>query len=421
MTQRIFNVMLFSSHTKFVVWGFTLSRAYRLFFLLFEQSFIANPFQREGFFWLVSHFSYLTGKRSIQMELVKDLLAAISGVLNGLPQGLLAMTFGFASVPTAIAFIIGAFGNTITSNVAVISFQAETITVAGTMGRNIKERLSMIFYGALIMLVIGLFGLMETIITWIGPIITNGMMAGVGIMLSKVAWDMSRNDRIVGISSLVSALIVYMATQDLVYTITISVILSSVIYYFTGKDKGGVTENIKEDKFKLQKLPLTPMVIRGALAMACLNVGANIAFGKINADIADSAVNVDTITIISSIADMASALFGGGPVEVVISATASAPHAVLAGVIMMVIMAIILFLKLLPKIGKYVPSASIVGFLFVLGAIVTLPGSAEAALMGDASSNLVGAMTMVVTAIADPFLGMLAGIIMQFLLSIFGI
>ena len=355
------------------------------------------------------------------MELVKDLLAAISGVLNGLPQGLLAMTFGFASVPTAIAFIIGAFGNTITSNVAVISFQAETITVAGTMGRNIKERLSMIFYGALIMLVIGLFGLMETIITWIGPIITNGMMAGVGIMLSKVAWDMSKNDRIVGISSLVSALIVYMATQDLVYTITISVILSSVIYYFTGKDKGGVTENIKEDKFKLQKLPLTPMVIRGALAMACLNVGANIAFGKINADIADSAVNVDTITIISSIADMASALFGGGPVEVVISATASAPHAVLAGVIMMVIMAIILFLKLLPKIGKYVPSASIVGFLFVLGAIVTLPGSAEAALTGDASSNLVGAMTMVVTAIADPFLGMLAGIIMQFLLSIFGI
>ena len=119
------------------------------------------------------------------MELVKDLLATISGVLNGLPQGLLAMTFGFASVPTAIAFIIGAFGNTITSNVAVISFQAETITVACTMGRNIKERLSMIFYGALIMLVIGLFGLMETIITWIGPIITNGMMAGVGIKIGR--------------------------------------------------------------------------------------------------------------------------------------------------------------------------------------------------------------------------------------------
>ena len=356
------------------------------------------------------------------MELVKDLLAAISGVLNGLPQGLLAMTFGFASVPTAIAFMIGAFGNSLTSNVAVISFQAETITVAGTMGRNIRERIAMLFYGALIMLVIGLFGLMETIITWIGPIITNGMMAGVGIMLSKVAWDMSKNDRIVGISSLFSALVVYMATKDLVYTITISVILSSVVYYFTGKDKDAVVANIKEDKFKLQKLPISPMIIRGALAMACLNLGANIAFGKINGEIADAAVNVDTITIISAIASMGSAVFGGGPVEIVISATASAPHAVLAGVLMMVIMAVILFFKLLPKIGKYVPSASIVGFLFVLGAIVTLPGNAEAALTGgEAGSSLVGAMTMVVTAIADPFLGMLAGVIIQFLLGIFGV
>lgn len=212
-----------------------------------------------------------------------------------------------------------------------------------------------------------------------------------------------------------------MATKDLVYTITISVILSSVIYYFIEKDKTGVTENVKEDRFKLQKLIFTPTVIRGALAMACLNIGANIAFGRINADIADANVNVDTITIISSMADMASALFGGGPVEVVISATASAPHAVLAGVIMMVIMAIILFLKLLPKIGKYVPSASIVGFLFVLGAIVTLPGNAEAALTGDTpGSSLIGGITMVVTAIADPFLGMLAGVIMQFLIGIFG-
>lgn len=358
------------------------------------------------------------------MDILKDLLAAASGVLNGLPQGLLAMTFGFASVPTALAFIIGAFGNTLTSNVAVISFQAETITVAGTMGRNLRERLSMVFFGALIMLIIGLFGLMETIIDWVGPVITNGMMAGVGIMLAKVAWDMLRKDLLIGSTSFISALIVYMATKDLVYTITISVILSSILYFFVekGNDKIGVSSEVKEDRFKLQKLMISPMVIRGALAMACLNIGANIAFGKINADIADSTVNVDTITVISSFADMASTLFGGGPVEVVISATASAPHAVLAGVIMMVIMALILFFKLLPKIGRYVPSASIVGFLFVLGAIVTLPDNAVAALTGDATgSSLIGGMTMVVTAIADPFLGMLAGVVMQFLLSIFGL
>ncbi|ALX49587.1 guanine permease [Lentibacillus amyloliquefaciens] len=356
------------------------------------------------------------------MDILKDIMAAFSGVLNGLPQGLLAMTFGFASVPTAMAFIVGAFGNTITSNVAVISFQAETITVAGKMGGNLRERLSMIFFGAFIMLVIGLFGLMGTIIDWIGPVITNGMMAGVGIMLAKVSWDMAKQDRIVGISSFVVALIVYIATKDLVYTITLSVILSSFINYFVEKDKNRIPEDTTEEKLKLQKLMLSPMIIRGALAMVCLNIGANIAFGKINGEIAETDVSIDTITIISSLADMASSLFGGGPVEVVISATADAPHAVLSGVIMMALMAIILFLKLLPKIGKFVPSASIAGFLFVLGAIVTLPGNAQAALSAEgAGASLIGGMTMVVTAIADPFLGMLAGVIMEFLLSIFGV
>ena len=56
-----------------------------------------------------------------------DILAIIGVVLNGLPQGLLALTFGFASIPTAMAFFIGALGNTLTQSVAPISFQAETI------------------------------------------------------------------------------------------------------------------------------------------------------------------------------------------------------------------------------------------------------------------------------------------------------
>lgn len=61
--------------------------------------------------------------------ILTDLLAIIGVVLNGLPQGLLALTFGFASVPTALAFFVGAVGNTITQSVAPISFQAETIKI----------------------------------------------------------------------------------------------------------------------------------------------------------------------------------------------------------------------------------------------------------------------------------------------------
>ena len=34
------------------------------------------------------------------LEVIQDILAAIGVVLNGIPQGLLALTYGFASVPT---------------------------------------------------------------------------------------------------------------------------------------------------------------------------------------------------------------------------------------------------------------------------------------------------------------------------------
>ncbi len=351
------------------------------------------------------------------MDYLKDILAAIGVLLNGLPQGLLALTFGFASVPTALAFFTGALGNSMVGSISVISYQAETITVAGTMGRNMRERLSMIFFGASIMLVIGLFGLLEKIVDFIGPVITNGMMAGVGIMLAKVAFDMIKNDRIIGMSSLIVAIGTYMMTEDLVYTILFSVVISSVVARFT--ETSSPLPQLENEKLKLQKLVVNPIVIRGALAMVTLNIGANIAFGKINGDIANQEVNVDHLTVISSIADMVSAVFGGAPVEVVISATSQAPHAVLAGVIMMVMMGVILLAGLLPKIGKYIPSSTIAGFLFVLGAIVTLPTNATAAISAGGSDSIVGSMTMVVTALTDPFLGMLAGLIIEFLLSIF--
>ncbi|MEG2857915.1 MAG: NCS2 family permease, partial [Clostridia bacterium] len=95
-------------------------------------------------------------------------------------------------------------------------------------------------------------------------------------------------------------------------------------------------------------------------------------------------------------------------------------HAVLAGVIMMVIMAGILFFALLPKIGKFVPSQSIAGFLFVLGAFATVPASAGVAFAAD-GNPAVGAVTMAVTAVSDPFFGMLAGIALKVIMSFGGV
>lgn len=355
------------------------------------------------------------------MDLLKDLLAALSVILNGLPQGLLALSFGFASVPTAFAFIVGAVGCLAFGVVAPVSFQAETITLAGTMGKNMKERISMVILGAVGMTIIGTFGLLEKIVDFIGPAITSGMMAGVGIMLTRVAVDMARKNKIVGFSSITISFVIYMITKDLVYTIAISVIISSAIALAL-KQKSDI--NITErEKLVFQKPIINIEVIRGALAMICLNIGANIAFGKITGNIANTNVNIDHLSIISSLADLASAIFGGGPVESIISATGGAPHPLFSGVLMMVLMAVILFAGLLPKMGKYIPSESIAGFLFVLGAIVTVPVNAAAALnvTGVSGGAIVGGITMTVTAITDPFLGMLAGIIFKAFASVLGI
>lgn len=340
---------------------------------------------------------------------IKDLMAAIGVIINGLPQGILALSFGFASLPTALAFIVGAVGAGILGLVTPISFQAETITVAGTISKDHQERLSMIFFGGLLMVAISLFGLNQSIINYVGPVIINGMMAGVGVMLSTVAVNMAKSSKLVGFTSIGFAFIVYIWTKDLVYTIVSSVVLSSIIGYFTQGEIANYN-NVKES-LKIQKLKLNPFVARGALAMVCLNIGANIAFGNITGSFSETPVNIDHLAIVSSLADMVSSLFGGGPVESIISATGAAPHPVLSGILMMGLMAVILITGLLPKIGRYVPMESIAGFLLVLGAVVTFPTNINMAM----DDPVVGGITAVVTATTDPFTGMVAGLVMKML------
>ncbi|EKN42634.1 xanthine/uracil permease [Clostridium botulinum CFSAN001627] len=241
------------------------------------------------------------------MDLWKDILSIFSVILNGLPQGLLALSFGFASVPTAFAFLIGAAGNAITGSVVPISFQAETITLAGTIGDNLKERLSMIFYGGLIMAFIGLFGLMSKITDSIGPVITAGMMAGVGIMLARVSIEMARKNKIIGYVSIASGVITHLFTKDLVYTIAVSVIISSIVYNIFGK-KNGESSIIGREKININKPSLSLKILRGAMSMVCLNIGANIAFGNITGQLANRKVNIDHVSVISSLADMSSSI-----------------------------------------------------------------------------------------------------------------
>lgn len=356
--------------------------------------------------------------RCVDMEFLQDILAAIGVVLNGIPQGLLALSMGFASVPTALGFGVGVIGCLLLGSVAPISFQAETIVLAGTMGKNMRERLSMVFFAGVTMAALGACGLLTAIVNFAGETVLNAMMAGVGLVLTKLALGMMKENKLVGITSVVTAVLVYFFLgQNLVYTIVISLVVSSAAAKLAGQDiGGGVGTAEKMGRLKLEKPIFNLSVLRGALALACLTVGANIAFGSITGGIAGASQNVDHLTIYSGLADAVSALFGGAPVEAIISATAGAPHPITAGVLMMGIMAVILFCGLLPKIGKYVPSQSIAGFLLILGAVVTVPGNAAAAFAGTgAGDTIVAGVTMGVTAFTDPFFGMLAGTALKLL------
>ena len=350
---------------------------------------------------------------------ITDILSAIAGCLDATTQAILAMSFGFAMIPSALAYAVGIVGCLAFNSVVPISFQAETITLGGTIGRNKQERVSIIFLGGLIMTMIGALGLLQTVVDFAGEDVICAMMSGVGIILAKAAMDLVKENVRLGTISMIVAILVYAMTMDLVYTIVAGVVVTSLVACFL-KEKVEVG-NVNESKFKLQKLTMNFTVLRGALSVICLTIGGNIAYGGITADIAGTTANVDHISIYSGVADCVSSIFGGSPVSVIISATAATPNPKWAAILLMGIMMVILLAGVLPKIAKFVPVQAIAGTLFVLGVFVTVPENALLAFSGnDPLGTLSCGTTLAVTAVTDPFFGILAGIAVKLLAVPFG-
>jgi len=356
------------------------------------------------------------------MHWIADLLAAIGVVLNGIPQGIMAMSLGFAIFPTMFSFIFTSAVNGAFGAVAPLSFQAESLALTGKLGHNLRERTSIILGGSIVMLLIGVTGTLTKIVDVLGNGIMAGMMAGVGIMLAKIALSMAKDEQLTGWLSVALAAVTYLITKDLVWTIVVSVVGSSLAAVFVQHYRAELPEHVTARRFIFTKPPVNVRVVRGALSLACLNIGANISYGLITGQMTGqkpNPVDLNLLTITQSIADMGTSLLGGAPVEAIISATASAPEPVVAGIMMMLIMAGILAVGWLPKLGKYVPSASIAGFLFILGAVVIFPVNAGLALQGPTAT--IAAITLVITAVADPFAGLLAGAILKFGLPLLGL
>ena len=121
------------------------------------------------------------------MHWFADIMAALGVVLNGIPQGIMAMGLGFAVFPTTFSFLLVSGINLAFNSVAPVSFQAESLALTGNLGKNTREYTSIIFGGSIIMLIIGLTGTLTRIVQVFGNHIITAMMAGVGIMLAKIA------------------------------------------------------------------------------------------------------------------------------------------------------------------------------------------------------------------------------------------
>jgi len=339
--------------------------------------------------------------------------------------------------------------------------------------KNVNERIAALLLAVIVMIPLGMTGMVTEIADWAGPAVVGGMMAGVGLMVAGISIDMLKQAKRTGIISFVSALGMHVLVprvswldnrHALVYVIAMSVTLATIDFVFIQKDpetgkrgrridiakmaaNSGYVGDMAQNEnpkfwtkeywadFKFMKPKLTFSAILFALAFISLNIGTNIAFGNITAGFAETTQNMDHLTVINSIADIPAVLFGGAPVGAIISATAAAPWPVLAGVIMMLLCALLLLLGLMTKAVKYIPVQAIAGFLFIIGFFSTfVPNlrnsigiSANPALQVDtiaeaASRSPIAAAALAITALTkNPFLGLVAGILVREIGQYFGL
>ncbi|MBP0970374.1 MAG: xanthine/uracil permease [Oscillospiraceae bacterium] len=365
------------------------------------------------------------------------ILAVIAVIINGVPQLLYAQTRGFALKPTGFAYLIGALGNLLTGSVTPISGQAETITVA-SVKKNLRNNISSILMATCIMTILGLCGGVSKIADFAGPAVVSGMMSGVGLILAGVSWDMFGQEKRITIVSVVSAIVTYAIcvttgnSNSVVWTIFVSVVLSTLDFLFLQKRRVDLSTVVEEGRepmesstewrfwkkeywadFKFIKPTINTQVILGALSIVMLNIGANISFGGITASIAGMTQNYDHLSIINSLADIPSALFGGPPIEAIISGTAGAPWPVACGIVFMLVCGILVLTGLVSRLGKYLPAQSISGFLLVIGFALTFAPNLQA--VAASENPISGYMALGVTAWSqNPFLGMVVGVLTRY-------
>lgn len=356
--------------------------------------------------------------------MLSDVISILASISDAVGEALVGVTLGFAMGPTGVGFILGAILILITQSYVTASFEVESLTIVSKISeRNWEKMCYIIFTAGLIGAVgacLGVFGALRTFIE--GPIL-YGMMSGVGVLLCFVAFDTYKENKVIGTVSLVVAIIVYCLfindDNNLIYAMGASIVASILVARFASYEE----PILDKEKEKLQFFPILKkmksgkflrdgIVWKGALGLLALRIGTSISYSGITSEIGNVEVNVDHTNIVAGFSGMTSALFGGSPLEPVISVTSAAEHPIICAAVFMVIMGVLLLSGILLKIVKYIPTTSIVGLLFLLGAFIGIPSNIQG-IVNDTDA-FSGPVTMVVTvATSNPFFGMLAGIVVR--------
>ena len=358
-----------------------------------------------------------------------QIIAVIFVIVNGCTQVFYAQQKGYKIKPTAFAYFVGALGNIISGNIVPISAQAETITISGEI-KHERDRVTALLIAAVIGIIFGFTGVVTKIVDFAGTTVIYGMMAGVGLILCATSTSMFKTDLRTCIISLVIACAIYMLTKDIVYTIAGSVLCSVLDFTLIRKKRVDVVENESSEwrfwkrdywkDFKIIKPRFTFATLFGALSLVCLNIGSNISFGTISAGLAETTPNFDAITVINSIADIPSVMFGGMPLEIIISGTCATHWPLLAGVLMMVISGILLLCGVMNKLSRWIPAESISGFLFIIGFSLTLVPNLVA--VSNSDSPVEGIVAAAVTTLTkNAFCGIVAGVLVKFSGNLWGL
>lgn len=347
---------------------------------------------------------------------------------DGVAEGLYALRHRFNPRAAGIGYAIGAVIAWLYGAVTPITFTVESITVATREAKRPPQILYIVALSAVPSIILGATGLYSRFVALLDRSVVAGVIAGVGIILARVGFGYIRERPwLAGLATL-AGVAAYALTQDLVYVIVASIAVGTAVewigFRWLGKskedteeaegqeDEGAAGEESEQEPARFGLLPLKwrellswPVLI-GAFSVFALRTGAVVSYATVNAQVAGGQdPKLDGSTLMAGLGTLASGLLGGPPVETTPAPMAAAPMPVFSTALFMALMAAITLLGLVKRIGRFIPLQGIAGFLIVLGVPVVLPEQMPLA----AESPLAGGTALAVTALSNPFYGLLAG------------